>query len=109
MPRNCDGCRRGGFCRCTMAGSKHIERSSSFRRVAHRGGRVVSECQGTATAAVAAVFAAAPWLAASILNAPHLSAELRIAAGVLFLNAKELRRLPSRRFLPLHHGWQQAY
>jgi len=42
---------------------------------------------GTATTAAAALSAAAPWLAASTLNAPHLSAELRIGAGLLFLNA----------------------
>jgi O-antigen/teichoic acid export membrane protein len=42
---------------------------------------------GTASTAVVALFAAAPWLAASTLNAPHLSAELRIGAGMLFLNA----------------------
>lgn len=41
---------------------------------------------GAATLATVTLLAAAPWLANS-LNAPHLSAELRIAAGLLFLNA----------------------
>ena len=41
----------------------------------------------TATVAVTALFVGAPWLAASTLNAAHLSAELRIAAGLLFINA----------------------
>ena len=41
----------------------------------------------TATVAVAALFAAAPWLAANTMNAAQLSAELRIAAGLLFINA----------------------
>lgn len=56
-----------------------------------RAGRIIAlstaVALGTATTAVVALFAVAPWLAASTLNAPHLSAELRIAAGVLFLNA----------------------
>ena len=42
---------------------------------------------GTGTTAVVALLALAPWLAAHTLNASHLSAELRIGAGVLFLNA----------------------
>jgi O-antigen/teichoic acid export membrane protein len=41
----------------------------------------------TATVAAAALFVAAPWLAANTLNAAQLSPELRIAAGLLFLNA----------------------
>ena len=41
----------------------------------------------TATVAVTALSVAAPWLAASTLNAAHLSTELRIAAGLLFVNA----------------------
>lgn len=56
-----------------------------------RAGRIIAlstaVALGTASTAVVALFAAAPWLAASTLNAPHLSAELRIAAGMLFLNA----------------------
>jgi O-antigen/teichoic acid export membrane protein len=56
-----------------------------------RAGRVIALATavalGTSTVAVAALFAVAPWLAANTLNAPHLSAELRIAAGMLFLNA----------------------
>ena len=57
----------------------------------HRAGRIIAlstaVALGTATTAAVALFAAAPWLAASTLNAPNLSAELRIATGVLFLNA----------------------
>jgi len=41
----------------------------------------------TAAVAVTALCVAAPWLAARTLNAAHLSAELRIAAGLLFINA----------------------
>jgi len=56
-----------------------------------RAGRIIAlstaVALGTGTAAVLALLAVAPWLAASTLNAPHLSTELRIAAGVLFLNA----------------------
>ncbi len=56
-----------------------------------RAGRIIALSTaialGTATIAVVALLGVAPWLAASTLNAPHLSAELRIAAGVLFLNA----------------------
>jgi O-antigen/teichoic acid export membrane protein len=56
-----------------------------------RAGRVIALATavalGTSTVAVATIFAVAPWLAANTLNAPHLSAELRIAAGMLFLNA----------------------
>jgi O-antigen/teichoic acid export membrane protein len=56
-----------------------------------RAGRIIAlstaVALGTATAAVVALFAVAPWLAASTLNAPQLSAELRIAMGLLFLNA----------------------
>ena len=57
----------------------------------HRAGRIIAlstaVALGTATTAAVALSAAAPWLAASTLNAPNLSAELRIATGVLFLNA----------------------
>src|SRR6266480_5058102 len=56
-----------------------------------RAGRIIAlstaVALATATTAVVALFAVAPWLAASTLNAPHLSAVLRIATGVLFLNA----------------------
>ncbi len=56
-----------------------------------RAGRIIAlstaVALATAATAVVALFAVAPWLAARTLNAPHLSAELRIAAGVLFLNA----------------------
>ena len=56
-----------------------------------RAGRVVALATavalGTAAIATAVLFATAPWLAAHTLNAPRLSAELRIASGMLFLNA----------------------
>ncbi|MBZ5630867.1 MAG: oligosaccharide flippase family protein, partial [Acidobacteriia bacterium] len=42
---------------------------------------------GTGAIAVLALLTAAPWLATSTLNAPHLSTELRIGAALLFLNA----------------------
>ncbi|MCU1238766.1 MAG: polysaccharide biosynthesis protein, partial [Candidatus Solibacter sp.] len=56
-----------------------------------RAGRIVALSTAVAmiTAAVAAVVlvAAAPWLASVTLSAPQLTTELRIAGGVLFLNA----------------------
>jgi O-antigen/teichoic acid export membrane protein len=56
-----------------------------------RAGRIIAlstaVALGTATTAVVVLFAVAPWLAARTLNAPQLSAELRIAVGLLFLNA----------------------
>jgi O-antigen/teichoic acid export membrane protein len=56
-----------------------------------RAGRIIAlgtaVAIGTSTIATAMLLAAAPWLAARTLNAPQLSAELRIATGVLFLNA----------------------
>jgi len=56
-----------------------------------RAGRIIAlstaVALATATTAVMVLFAVAPWLSARTLNAPHLSAELRIATGLLFLNA----------------------
>jgi O-antigen/teichoic acid export membrane protein len=42
---------------------------------------------GTAASVVIALLGMASWLATSTLNAPHLTTELRIGAGLLFLNA----------------------
>ena len=57
----------------------------------NRAGRVIAlstaVALGTGTIAVTALLVGAPWLAAHTLNAPHLSAVLRIGAGMLFLNA----------------------
>ena len=56
-----------------------------------RAGRIIGFSMAVAlsTAATAALvlLAVAPWLASHVLNAPHLSTVLRIAAGALFLNA----------------------
>ena len=56
-----------------------------------RAGRIIALSTAvalcTAAISVLVLFTAAPWLAASTLNAPKLSTELRIATGVLFLNA----------------------
>jgi O-antigen/teichoic acid export membrane protein len=56
-----------------------------------RAGRIIAigtaVAIGTATIAAVVLLATAPWLAARTLNAPQLSADLRIATGVLFLNA----------------------
>ncbi len=56
-----------------------------------RAGRIIAlsaaVALGTATTAVLVLFDVAPWLAARTLNAPQLSAELRIAVSLLFLNA----------------------
>ena len=56
-----------------------------------RAGRIIALSSavalGTGAIAVLALLTAAPWLATSTLNAPHLSTELRIGAALLFLNA----------------------
>lgn len=56
-----------------------------------RAGRIIALSTvvaiGTAAAAAGVFLVTASWLAASTLNAPHLSPDLRIATGVLLLNA----------------------
>jgi O-antigen/teichoic acid export membrane protein len=55
-----------------------------------RAGRIIAlstaVALGTACITVVALLTAAPWLAARTLNAPHLTAALRIGAVLLFLN-----------------------
>jgi len=56
-----------------------------------RAGRIIALSSaaafGTSMIAAVVLLASAPWLAANTLNAPYLSTELRISAGILFLNA----------------------
>ncbi len=56
-----------------------------------RAGRIIAlstaVALGTGAIAVMALLILAPWLATSTLSAPHLATELRIAAGLLLLNA----------------------
>lgn len=72
-----------------MTATKYVAqlRVKDAGRTGHIMALAITAAAVTATVAVTALTVAAPWLAAHTLNAAHLSAELRISAGLLFVNA----------------------